>query len=61
MILKFAKYKSIILELGLDIDIYKLKYGENLLEKDDQREGTFLLGFTITIYEYNIFKKNLIW
>ena len=53
-------YKSIILELGLDINTYKLKYNEKPLEKNDQREGTFLLGFTIIIYEYNIFKKKIL-
>jgi len=53
-------YKSIILELGLDTNTYKLMYSEGPLRINDQQEGTFLIGFTITIFEYNIFTKKFI-
>jgi hypothetical protein len=53
-------YKSINLELGLDINTYKLIYGGGPLQIKDEQEGTFLLGFTITILECNIFNKILL-
>jgi hypothetical protein len=53
-------YKSIILELGLDTNAYKLMYSGGPLRMNDQQEGTFLIGFTITIFEYNIFTKKFI-
>jgi len=53
-------YKSINLELGLDINTYKLIYSGGPLEKNDQQEATFLLYFAITILEYNIFTKKII-
>ena len=53
-------YKSIILELGLDTNTYKLMYSGGPLRINDQQEGTFLIGFTITIFEYNIFTKKFI-
>ena len=33
---------------------------EGPLRINDQQEGAFLLGFTITIYECNIFKKKFL-
>jgi len=53
-------YKSIILEFGLDINTYKLMYSGGPLRINDQQEGAFLLGFTITIFECNIFKKKFL-
>ena len=53
-------YKSINLELGLDTNTYKLLYSGGPLEIYDQQEATFLIGFTITILDYNIFNKILL-
>jgi hypothetical protein len=53
-------YKSIILELGLDTNTYKLMYSGGPLRINDSQEGTFLLGFTVIIFEYNIFTKKFI-
>ena len=35
-------------------------YSGGPLRINDQQEGTFLIGFTITIFEYNIFTKKFI-
>ena len=53
-------YKSINLEFGFDINTYQLLFSGLPLEKKDEQEGSFLFGFVITIYEYNIFSRKFL-
>ena len=46
-------YKSINLEFGFDINSYYIYTNGKQLKINDQQEGSFLFGLTITIFEYN--------